>query len=191
MKFFAKIVVAAGTIGLWVLPMAMLPFVSLMPYLHSHLFIVRAIFGVCAGLALMGIWAYIMGPKAKEAMKRSFPKLKDKLWGTAIFILFCLVPAYLGANLLGPLVLGSSNSAFSATFQVVELEETMQKRARTELTLACPSTGQKYEITLMRKYFPYLGLSVGQRIHLKGVQNIFGSYVSDVSRDVIMDLGCK
>lgn len=175
-----KLFFLAGIFLLWLLPVALIPFVSIAPYLHSLDLFQRISLSVGATIGLVLLWVIGMGTRAWSFAGKEFPSVSDKFWGIAIMFLFSLIPVHLGGNVVSALVKYLPNRDVSMILVVEDVSETERRIARTDLVLRCQSTGQAFHLTLARRHFSYMGLQKGEHVELFGRHNTFGVFVDEV-----------
>lgn len=167
-------------IGL-LLPLALVPFVNVLPHLYTFTYGERMLFSFLATAVML--FTFAITPKYKG------PGKSPKAGGGASLtsILFFLFLTSLGAGWLSPNSFGAMVKIFATDpyfgrFQIVESKVEGGKYAATKLTLRSEATSKIYFLTLSKKLFGPVGLQNGQVVLLTGKQNILGAYVEKVER---------
>jgi hypothetical protein len=178
-----------GIVGLsaaflaWLVPVFMLPFVNVLPYLHTTALSHRlgwsaAFYAVVCLIAR----AVITRQQWNAVRRRTFQGWKNTLGVLLGLLMAVYAAASLSANTLGLIVKALPGEHFSRDFVVTMAKTTGSNFKAVELELQSPSNQHSYEITLSNRPFGTLPtFKPGDLIRFEGTQNLFGSYVSHVT----------
>lgn len=160
-------------------PTLMLPFVLILPYLQTQPFLVRLMWSAVIYVVVWGLWFFATTQQQKQSVFLLVRGWKNKIGaalGIAMFMVSC---AFFNANTFGTLVKLFPSKNYIATFVVQDAVSSGSKHKSLDLKLESNLDGKVYYLTLAKKLFDYPKISTGDKIILKGQQNIFGVYVED------------
>jgi hypothetical protein len=160
-------------------PVLILPFVYILPYLQTEPFLVRLMWSAVLYAIVWGGWFFVTTQKQKQSVFLLVRGWKNKLGATLGMAMFIGSSAFFNANTFGTLVKMFPSEYYIATFEVQEAVSFGSKHKSIDLKLETNLGGKVYYLTLAKKLFDYPKISTGDKMILKGQQNIFGVYVED------------
>ena len=158
----------------------MLPFVNELPYLHyltlwQRLQISFLLFSV----SYLSMWIGA-SPKNRRASAEIGGGVKNKIGKWLGFFLFILGGAFFNANIMGLLVLHTvPTQPYLEHMLVEQIKYEGSKSKSIFLTLHSEVDRKTYYLRLSKKLFDYPRIEVGNKMTLKGKQNVFGVYVKE------------
>jgi hypothetical protein len=158
----------------------MLPFVNELPYLHyltlwQSLQVSLVIFSISYFLIIVGA-----KPKNRKAAALFTEGAKGKLMTSCGFFGFVFFGALFSGNIMGLLVLHTVPTKLYLDHLLVDQMKYQGSKSKSiYLTLHSETDGKIYYLTLAKKIFDYPRIEAGDKIILKGQQNIFGVYIED------------
>lgn len=161
-----------------VLPVLMYPFVNHFPYLHyltlwQRLQVSLVIFSVSYLLIMIGA-----SPKNKKAAAEAVKGVKNQIGNWLGILLFIVGGAHFNGNIMGLLVLYTLPTQQYLDHLIVDQVIYQGSRHKSIfLTLHSETDGKTYYLTLAKKLFDYPRVEAGNKMILKGQQNLFGVYV--------------
>lgn len=181
-RFLVVASVTAASL-VWLVPVLMLPFVNVLPYLHtmpnSQRLGLSAVFYLLVCVVARG------GVTRKQwaaVRSRTFRTWKDTLGFGIGLLMATYAAAALSGNTLGLLVRLVPGQEVTREFSVVKAKSSGSNFKATELELSLPSDPQFYEIVLSKRIFGELPkIRPGDVVRFEAVENIFGTYVLRVS----------
>ncbi|WP_148225265.1 hypothetical protein [Methylovorus sp. MP688] len=156
----------------------MLPFVNELPYLHYLTFWQRTqvsflIFIISYFLMWLGATS-----KNRKASARMGSGIKNQIGKWLGFCYFIFSGALFNANVMGLLVLHTVPTQPYLEEMCIDKVKYQGKKSKSiYLTLHSEANGETYYLTLAEKLFIYPRFEAGDKMILKGQQNIFGVYV--------------
>ncbi|GGY75442.1 hypothetical protein ACFFTM_00025 [Pseudoduganella plicata] len=181
MKTIARIVFVIGVFLAWVLPLAAVPFVNIMPYLFSSTFGERFLISLATTALLAVCWWFACNDGNRRSLVSPRRARKDALNLALGTVAVTCIPAILGANVLGIFVTGLKNQPVRHTLEVVDITEKTRKEPRTRWELACARSEARFEVVLADKMLAVPAVQVGSRVTLSGRRNFVGTYVEQVA----------
>ena len=171
-------------IYIYIAPALLLPFIHILPYLHSFELWQRLLISLGGFLALLKLTVILSAFQNRQyllAMMKGWRGfiLTVSGWGMFIFIGACL-----SANSLGPLVILLPNVAYTEKMEVVDVQNIGSKYKAINLDIRSLSDGKIYYLTLSKQFFnsPKLKkLKIGDVLLLNGERNWFGVHISNVN----------
>lgn len=167
----------------YVIPILILPFVNELPYLHyltlwQRLQVSVFIFSISYFLMWMGA-----SPKNRKYSSEIAGGIKNQLGKWLGSFLFILGGAYFNANIMGLLVLHTlPTQPYLNHVLVDQIKYQGSKHKSIYLTLHSETDGKTYYLTLAKKLFDYPRLEAGDKLVIKGEQNIFGIYIEEFEK---------
>jgi hypothetical protein len=123
-------------------------------------------------------------PKNRRYSAKIGRGIKNQIARWLGFIGFIFSGAYFNANIMGLLVLHTvSPQAYFEHMHVEEIKYQGSKHKSILLTLHSEADGKTYYLTLAKKLFDYPRIEAGNKMILKGQQNVFGVYVEQFEMD--------
>ncbi|WP_160277132.1 hypothetical protein [Methylotenera sp. N17] len=162
----------------------MLPFVNELPYLHyltlwQKVQISFFIFTLSYFLIMFGA-----KPKNRRAARLFTEDVKGKFMTTCGFFGAIFFGALFSGNIMGLLVLHTlPTQPYLNHVLVDEMKYQGSKHKSILLTLHSEADGKTYYLTLAKKLFDYPRIEAGNKMILKGQQNVFGIYVEQFEMD--------
>ena len=161
------------------LPVLMLPFVYILPYLQTQPFLVRLMWSAALYAVVWGLWFFATTRQQKQSVFLLVSGWKNKIGaalGMAMFMVSC---AFFNANTFGTLVKMFPSEYYIASFEVKNAVSSGSKHKSLDLKLESNLDGKVYYLTLAKKLFDYPRIEAGNKMILKGQQNVFGVYVEE------------
>lgn len=180
MKIIARVVFVIGVFMAWILPVAAMPFVNVMPYLFSSTFAERFLISLATTALLAVCWWLACDDGNRRSLVSPTRARKDALNLALGTVAVTCIPAILGANVLGILVKGLQNQPVRYTLTVVGVTEKTRKQPRTRWELACVRSGEYFQVALADKMLNVPAVQVNTRVTLSGRNNFVGTYVEQV-----------
>ncbi len=170
-------------ISVWCVPVFMLPFVNVLPYVHESNFSQRLPISI-AGSILFFFILFSLNPKNFANNLNSFKAgrwvrikhLAGVLLGLAMFT---CTGAWLSPNLFGAITLALPSTTYEETTEVVEAHFKGSKYKSVSLVLRNRSDGRVIYLTLSKRLFEYPHFNVGDNLRLYGEKTITGEYVNN------------
>jgi hypothetical protein len=168
----------------WLIPVFMLPFVNVLPYLHAtplwHRFVWSAVFYVLAFAVARAMMTDLQWQAIRVRTLRDRKEVIGVLLG---LLLAVYLAANLSANTLGVLTEALASDSFARDLVVTSSKSTGSSFKAVQLELlSLPPESSYYEITLSKRSFGDVPvLKSGDLIRIEGTQNVFGVYVSRVT----------
>jgi hypothetical protein len=158
----------------WVLPIVLIPFVYMLPYLHTLSTDERRLWSMAVSLIVI---CCVLG---LFILKGSIPKVawKESWLILGAIGLITIEAADLSANTFGTLVKLFPTTVYIEQVEVVSVKRTKHKAA--ELELRDPINKNNYFLTLSKKLFDDSIFSIGDKLLLRGERNDFGVYVKNL-----------
>lgn len=168
-----------------IVPLFMLPFINILPYLQTLPLWERLLWSTM--LTLVAILFGFIATTKKQ--RRSIAALtmsswKDIAWGALGCVMFIFAAAALNDNLFGSLVKIFPNDPYIARFEVTTAEFFDSRNKSVTLGLKAQSNGKLHYLTLSKRLFDYPKFQRGDVLILKGRRNIFGTYVESFEKNV-------
>lgn len=164
----------------YAVPILMLPFVNELPYLHyltlwQRLKISFLLFTVSYFLMWLGA-----NSKNRKYAAEAVKGIKNQVGKWLGFALFIFTGALFNANIMGLLVLHTvPTQSYFEHMHVDQMKYEGSKSKSIFLTLQSKTDGKTYYLRLSKKLFDYPRIAAGDKMILKGQQNIFGVYIED------------
>ena len=155
-----------------------IPFVNELPYLHFLTFWQRV---NCYFLLFSISYLFIKWgarPENKKAATEVVSDIKNQVAKWLGFCLFIFGGADSHANIMGLLVIYTlPTQPYLEEMRIDKVKFQGSKSKSIYLTLHSETSGKTYYLTLAEKLFIYPRFEAGDKMILKGQQNIFGVYV--------------
>ncbi len=181
MRFFGYLLQAIGlciVLFFYVMPVLMYPLVNELPYLHELAFWQRS--QLSFFVASIGFLLIIVGARPENRMLAAIfiNDAKGKFVTCCGFLGFILLGAFMSANTMGLLVLHTiPTQPYLGHMLVKQMKYEGSKSKSIYLTLYSETNGKTYYLRLAKKLFDYPEIKAGDKMILKGEQNVFGVYV--------------
>lgn len=174
-----------GIVGLiaaflaWLVPVFVLPFANVLPYLQTMPLLQRlmwsALFFVIASVVARAAMTRRQWNDVRGVSLRGW----SSVVGVSLGLLMAIyAAASLSANTFGLLVKAFPAEPFVQELVVASSKTVGSKQRALELELRPPQREEPYELTLSQRVFGKLPkLKPGDVLRVKGEKNVFGSYV--------------
>lgn len=164
----------------WLFPLALVPFVYELPYLHttsiSERLVVSAVLFVSAGAIAR---ACLTSEQWQTVRAMTLSSWKDAAGALIGLLMAIYVSAEFSANSIG--LLARVLPRQTTVLELVVTKSSGPGRKALELELSSPSDSQRYEITLSKRLFQGLRkFEPGEVLRLEAVEGPFGVYVTNV-----------
>lgn len=182
-------VMIAGFLA-WLVPVFMLPFTNVLPYIQTmplgHRVGISAVFY----LLVVVVAHRAMEPQQRRQDRgRTVSMSKDALGVGLGAMMAIYAAAALSGNTLGLLVRAIPGNEVTREFVVVESKRSGSSFKSTKLELSSLSDSRFYEVILSKRVFGEIPrISPGDRVKFEAVENIFGTYVNHF---VIVERGAQ
>ena len=160
------------------LPVLMLPFVYILPYLQTQPFLVRLMWSAALYAVVWGLWFFVTTRQQQKSVFLLINGWNDKIGATLGMAMFMGSCAFFNANIMGLLVLHTLPTQPYLEHMLIDQVKYQGSRHKSIfLTLHSETDGETYYLTLAKKLFDYPRIEAGNKMILKGQQNVFGVYV--------------
>ena len=168
----------------WVVPVFMLPFVNVLPFVHERSMLERLLVS-CAGSALLVL---VLLTLTGGRLPSGYTVVRDR-WGNVVrwfgvcagLALFTYMSAALSANTFGLITKALPRENFNSTV-VVESAQFQGSRYRAvQLKYSEPTKGESRYLVLSMRLFDYPKFEPGDLVELYGKKTWAGVYVENVS----------
>ncbi len=178
-KFLGVIGMTAALLA-WLVPVFMLPFVNVLPYLHTtpiaHRVGLSALLYLLACMVARGAMTQQQWRGVRDQTLRTW----KEVLGVGLGVLMAIyLAAALSGNTLGLLVRAIPGKKVVLEFVVVESKASGSNFKATKLVLSSPSDQQFYEVVLSKRVFGEIPkIKPGDRFKIEAVENLLGTYVN-------------
>ncbi len=160
------------------LPVLMLPFVYILPYLQTQPFLVRLMWSAALYAVVWGLWFFVTTRQQQKSVFLLINGWKDKIGATLGMAMFMGSCAFFNANIMSLLVLHTLPTQPYLEHMLIDQVKYQGSRHKSIfLTLHSETDGETYYLTLAKKLFDYPRIEAGNKMILKGQHNVFGVYV--------------
>jgi hypothetical protein len=164
-----------------VVPMLLIPFVNVLPYLQRW-----SLAGRLTCSVLLWVTAYLLAVVtcSREQLRSiaavAFHSRKQRIGMVLGTIMFMYAGAKLSANSFGLLVWMLPNSPYMGQFEVMAATSSGSKYKSLDLDLQAERDGREYHLTLSKRLFDLPQYQPGDRVVLRGKENLFGIYIESM-----------
>lgn len=181
------------TIAVWVLPVLMLPFVKVHPYVHERSVLQRLPFSVAGSIIVIATLIGMSKEKLFTAPQAINFKMKITHWCPVFagLAMFTYAGAELSPNLFGLVTKLLRHE--SHTVQVM-IESVSYSGSRSKsVTLQCsdPVTSEPRYPVLSKQLFDYPRIRRGDMLELKEQRSILGTYIQGISHQQCSQNSCS
>jgi hypothetical protein len=179
---------AAYFLLVWCLPVFMLPFVNLLPFVHERNFWERLLVSSMGSVFVMTLLV-TLGPsrglrafRSQDASESRWRAVQHWLGLALCFVLATAMSAFVSANLLGAIAHALPGEAYREKVVLESVEFGGSKYKSVNLSYRNPvDNGLRY-LVLSKRLFNYPLLSPGDVVELVGQRSAAGFYVSEFRR---------
>jgi len=174
---------AVYLIAVWVIPVFLLPFVNVLPYVHQATFLQRFL-GSCVGTAIVFLTLFALGPKQflrnmSSAPATRWERAKHWLALALGFAMFTYMGAELSPNLFGALTHALPGNAYEESFQVEDATTHGSRYRSVSLVLRShPNEASRY-LVISKRLFDYPQIRRGDVLKVSGRKTAVGIYVTN------------
>lgn len=167
-----------------IVPLLMLPFVNILPYLQTMQLWERLLWStILTLLAISFGFAATTKKQRRSIAAMTVSSRKDIAVGVLGCAMFIFAAAALNDNVFGSLVKIFPNDPYIARFEVTATEFSGSRNKSVTLGLKAQSDGKLHYLTLSKRFFDYPRFQHGDILIIKGKQNIFGVYVESFKKN--------
>ena len=180
-------------IAVWVVPVFMLPFVNVLPYVHERNVLERLPFSIAGSIAFIAILAAMNKGKLPATPLASTFKAKVTHWVGVLagLSMFTYSGAEFSPNLFGLAARLLPHQSHTVQVPIESVNYSGSRYKSVALQYKDPMTNEPRYLVLSKRLFDYPKMERGDILELREQRTLLGSYIQDFSHRQRGLTGCS